>query len=62
MEVTSQFLYRGRRTYTDCENTFQRKVETPVEVYLSSTKDVAVLRSKEWFHLNVDHLNKTPTF
>ena len=57
MEVTSQFLYRG--TYTDYENTFQRKVETPVEVHLSSTK---VLRSKEWFHLNVDLLNKTLTF
>ena len=50
MEVTSQFLYRG--TYTDYENTFQRKVETPVEAHLSSTKDVAVSRSKEWFHLN----------
>ena len=48
MEVTSQFLYRG--TYTDYENKFQRKVETPVEVHLSSIKDVAVLRSKEWFH------------
>ena len=64
MEVTSQFLYRG--TYTDYENTFQRKVETPVEVHLSSTKDVSVLRSKEWFHLDdsydVDLLNKTLTF
>lgn len=49
MEVTSQFLYRG--TYTDYENTFQRKVETPVEVYLENTKDVAVLQSKEWFRL-----------
>ena len=44
MEVTSQFLYRG--TYTNYENTLQREVETPVEVDLSSTKDVAVLRSK----------------
>lgn len=49
MEVTSQFLYRG--TYTDYENTFQRKVETPVEVHLETTKDVAVLQSKEWFRL-----------
>jgi fatty acid synthase subunit beta len=47
MEVTSQFLYRG--VYTDFENTFQRKVETPMQVHLGSTKDVAVLRSKEWF-------------
>ena len=64
MEVTSQFLYRG--TYTDFENTFQRRVESPVEVHLSSAKDVAVLRSKEWFHLNdsydVDLLNKALTF
>ncbi|KAI7517640.1 beta subunit of fatty acid synthase, partial [Hortaea werneckii] len=31
MEVTSQFLYRG--AYTDYENTFQRKVETPIQVH-----------------------------
>jgi fatty acid synthase subunit beta len=49
MEVTSQFLYRG--AYTDFENTFQRKVETPVEVHLETTKDIAVLQSKEWFRL-----------
>jgi fatty acid synthase subunit beta len=63
MEVTSQFLYRG--TYTDYENTFQRKVETPMQVHLSSSKDVAVLLSKEWFQLDeddVDLLNKTITF
>ena len=51
MEIISQFLYRG--TYTDYENTFQRKVETPVEVHLPSTKGVAVLRSKEWFPLDI---------
>ncbi|KZF21194.1 fatty acid synthase subunit beta dehydratase [Xylona heveae TC161] len=63
MEVTSQFLYRG--TYTDFENTFQRKTETPMEVHLRSAKDVAVLRSKEWFHLDdpsIDLLDKTLTF
>jgi fatty acid synthase subunit beta len=49
MEVTSQFLYRG--AYTDFENTFQRKVETPIQVHLATTKDVAVLQSKEWFRL-----------
>lgn len=48
MEVTSQFLYRG--TYNDYENTFQRKVETPAQVHLATTKDVAVLRSKQWFN------------
>ena len=50
MEVTSQFLYRG--TYTDFENTFQRKTETPMQLHLSTSKDVAVLRSKEWFNLD----------
>ncbi|KAM0669702.1 hypothetical protein ACQRIU_000097 [Beauveria bassiana] len=65
MEVTSQFLYRG--AYTDFENTFQRKVETPVEVHLATSKDVAVLRSKEWFSTDempndFDLLGKTLTF
>lgn len=63
MEVISQFLYRG--VYTDFENTFQRKAETPMELHLTSSKDVAVLRSKEWFQLvdeDADLLNKTLTF
>ncbi|KAL2129217.1 hypothetical protein VTI74DRAFT_8074 [Chaetomium olivicolor] len=50
MEVTSQFLYRG--VYTDFENTFQRKVETPMQIHLAKTKDVEVLLSKEWFVLD----------
>lgn len=63
MEVTSQFLYRG--TYTDYENTFQRQQETPMQVTLATSKDVAVLRSKEWFHLDepdIDLLGQTLTF
>ncbi|EME41649.1 hypothetical protein DOTSEDRAFT_73897 [Dothistroma septosporum NZE10] len=63
MEVTSQFLYRG--TYTDFENTFQRKVETPMQVHLTSSKDVAVLQSKEWFKIDnadVDLLGQTLVF
>ncbi|PUU81782.1 fatty acid synthase beta subunit dehydratase [Tuber borchii] len=63
MEVTSQFLYRG--TYTDYENTFQRKIETPMQVHMASSRDVAVLRSKEWFHLDdpdTELLGKTLTF
>jgi fatty acid synthase subunit beta, fungi type len=63
MEVVSQFLYRG--AYTDFENTFQRKMETPMRVYLSSTKDIAVLQSKEWFKLedtDIDLLNQTLVF
>ena len=53
MEVTSQFLYRG--VYTDFENTFQRKTETPMQLHLATTKDVAVLRSKEWFIFDEQH-------
>ncbi|KAL2196888.1 acyl transferase domain-containing protein [Corynascus similis CBS 632.67] len=66
MEVTSQFLYRG--VYTDFENTFQRTIEKPMQVHLSSTKDVAVLRSKNWFVLDdlatpeVELLGQTLTF
>ncbi|PHH64631.1 hypothetical protein CDD81_4242 [Ophiocordyceps australis] len=65
MEVTSQFLYRG--AYADYENTFQRKVETPVQVHLATSKDVAVLRSKQWFSIDevpndIDLLGQTLTF
>ena len=64
MEVTSQFLYRG--SYEDYENTFQRKVETPMQVTLGSTKDVAVLQSKEWFNMDdaadIDLLGQTLVF
>ncbi|KAF2665752.1 putative fatty acid synthase subunit beta [Microthyrium microscopicum] len=63
MEVVSQFLYRG--DYTDFENTFQRKSETPMQLTLSSAKDIAILQSKEWFQIGdneMDLLNQTLTF
>lgn len=63
MVVTTQFLYRG--AYSDFQNTFQRKDETPMQIHLATSKDVAVLRSKEWFNMddpNVELLNKTLTF
>jgi len=63
MEVTSQFLYRG--AYTDFENTFQRKTESPMQLHLTTTKDIAILKSKEWFNLEepqIDLLNKSLTF
>lgn len=65
MEVTSQFLYRG--AYTDFENTFQRTTEAPMQLHLATSKDVAILQSKEWFHLEdtsppVDLLGKTVVF
>ena len=63
MEVTTQFLYRG--AYTDFGNTFERKDETPMQIHLGSSKDVAVLRSKEWFNMDepdIELLNQTLTF
>nr|POE78610.1 fatty acid synthase subunit beta [Quercus suber] len=63
MEVTSQFLYRG--AYTDFENTFQRKDETPRQVHVGSSKDLAVLQSKEWFRMedsDIDLIGQTLVF
>ncbi|KAI1099397.1 beta subunit of fatty acid synthase [Jackrogersella minutella] len=63
MEVTSQFLYRG--AYTDFENTFQRKMETPMQVHLGTSKDVAVLKSKDWIQFDdndIELLGQTLTF
>ncbi|KAL8812479.1 MAG: hypothetical protein Q9223_000999 [Gallowayella weberi] len=63
MVVTTQFLYRG--TYTDYEQTFQRKEELPMQIHLATSKDVAVLRSKEWFCMDesdIELLDKTLTF
>ncbi|KAI1394207.1 beta subunit of fatty acid synthase [Hypoxylon trugodes] len=63
MEVTSQFLYRG--VYTDYENTFERKMETPMQVHLATSKDVAVLKSKDWIQFDsndIELLGQTLTF
>ena len=63
MVVTTQFLYRG--AYSDFGNTFERKDEVPMQIHLSSSKDVAVLRSKEWFDVDepdIELLNQTLTF
>ena len=63
MVVTTQFLYRG--VYSDFANTFERKDETPMQIHLGSSKDVAVLRSKEWFNMDepdIGLLNQTLTF
>jgi 3-oxoacyl-ACP reductase-like protein/enoyl reductase-like protein/malonyl CoA-acyl carrier protein transacylase/acyl dehydratase len=48
LEVTSQFLYRG--DFNDFKHTFERKVETPMEMKISGVKEIAVLKSKEWMH------------
>ncbi|KAJ5537907.1 Fatty acid synthase subunit beta [Penicillium frequentans] len=63
MHVTSQFLYRG--AYVDFENTFQRKDEVPMQVHLATSRDVAILRSKEWFRMDeseIELLGQTLTF
>lgn len=63
MHVTSQFLYRG--AYTDYETTFQRKDEVPMQVHLATSRDVAVLFSKEWFQVDqqdIELLGQTLTF
>ncbi|PLN75314.1 fatty acid synthase beta subunit dehydratase [Aspergillus taichungensis] len=63
MHVTSQFLYRG--AYLDFDNTFQRKDEVPMQVHLASSRDVAILRSKEWFRMDdpsAELLGQTLTF
>lgn len=63
MEVTSSFFYRGK--YSDFENTFQKTVEPIYEMNIKSAKDIAVLRSKEWFQLDdedIDLLNKVLSF
>lgn len=63
MHVTSQFLYRG--AYVDFANTFQRKDEVPMQVHLNTSRDVAILRSKEWFRVDdpdVELFGQTLTF
>ncbi|CAL9729237.1 fatty acid synthase subunit beta [Monosporozyma unispora] len=63
MEVVSSFFYRG--TYSDFQNTFQKVTEPVYQMHVKSAKDIAVLRSKEWFQLDdedIDLLGKTLTF
>ena len=63
MKVKAQYLYRG--SYSDYENTFQRKHEVPMTLHLQSAKDVNRLISRSWFHphdRNVDFLHKVLTF
>ncbi|KAI0243885.1 fatty acid synthase alpha subunit Lsd1, partial [Massospora cicadina] len=58
MEVDSQFLYRGG--FTDFENTFRNSDETPMEVTLPTSKDIAVLESKPWFVWEREDVTLTP--
>jgi len=62
-DVISQFLYGS--TYIGYENTFQRKIETPMQGFMASSRDVPALRSTEWLHLddpNTEPLSKALTF
>ncbi|MCJ1378643.1 beta subunit of fatty acid synthetase [Xylographa soralifera] len=54
IEITSEFLIRG--TYDDNEDTFERIEEFPVEIYLESPKDVAVLKAKKWLQFHDEHI------
>lgn len=62
MEVASSFFYRGE--YKDFENTFSKITEAPFKLTLKSAKDLAVLKSKEWFSLETKRnlLGETLTF
>lgn len=63
MEVTSSFFYRG--SYDDFENTFEKTVEPVYKLEISSPKNIAVLRSKEWFQLDdedIDLMGKVLSF
>jgi fatty acid synthase subunit beta len=62
LEVSSSFFYRGE--YNDFENTFTKVKETLYQLHLNSAKDIAVLKSKEWFQLDkeIELLNETLTF
>ncbi|KAL2710457.1 Fatty acid synthase subunit beta [Kluyveromyces marxianus] len=55
MEVSSSFFYRG--TYNDFEYTFEKIVEPLYKIDITSAKDSAVLRSKEWFQLDDEDTN-----
>ncbi|KAJ2605522.1 fatty acid synthase alpha subunit Lsd1, partial [Coemansia sp. RSA 1804] len=47
VEVTTSFFYRG--AFSDFANTYRNVDEQPSRITLQSTKDIAVLKSKEWF-------------
>lgn len=63
IEVTSEFFFRGQ--YEDFHNCFQKVTETPVQVAIKSPRDLALLKSKEWFNLTdneIDLLHQLLTF
>lgn len=58
IEVKSSFLYRG--TFTDFNNTFDKRKETTYSLTLPTPQSVAVLQSKEWFDWLDDSKPLTP--
>src|SRR5207237_9210286 len=56
---------RYRAACNGYDNPFQRRIETPMQVGMAPSRGVAVLRSKEWFHLDdpgTELLGQTLTF
>lgn len=65
IEIVSRFLFRGN--FNDFGETFEEKVEMPVEVRLSGPTHISILASKPWIHLELEDpeeelLNKTLEF
>ncbi|CRG88165.1 fatty acid synthase subunit beta, fungi type [Talaromyces islandicus] len=48
--VKSEFIIQGR--YTDYGNTFEIREEKPLQIPLTTAKDVAVLQSRNWMRCN----------
>ncbi|KAG9240626.1 acyl transferase domain-containing protein [Calycina marina] len=59
IEVISRFLFRGK--YQDYDGTFKHEQEIPRAIKLVGVKDLAVLTSKPWVHLEVDELEPNQT-
>lgn len=58
MDVVSSFFYRGR--FDDYDATFMSEEDPEYKVKMNSTTDIAVLRSKEWFIWDDDHIHLVP--
>ncbi|EUC26809.1 hypothetical protein COCCADRAFT_113337, partial [Bipolaris zeicola 26-R-13] len=64
VEIISRFLYRG--AFVDFKDTFQWRDEPLMQIQLATSKDIAVLRTREWFvptqGCNIDLVGHTLTF
>ena len=55
IELVSQFLYRG--AFDDYSDTFKVQKERTTQLRLDSDEDIAVILSREWFHLDAPDLD-----